>query len=142
MLYRARARAREAERVRPWAWPGGRGTIRLEGETTAVPKGDCAMTTVLAVYQGGVLRPVQPLPLNEGETVEIALTRPEHPSPPASVEESERRIREAGTLQEWIEAANALPVADDGYDLLRAVNENRHSSERPLIPPAQEGGRQ
>ena len=98
------------------------------------------MTTVLAVYEGGVLRPVRPLPLNEGETVEITVARSPRPAPPASAEEAERRIREAGTLQEWIEAANALPPAEDGYDLLRAVNENRHPSERSLIPPGQ-GGR-
>jgi predicted DNA-binding antitoxin AbrB/MazE fold protein len=97
------------------------------------------MTTVLAVYEGGVLRPVQPLPLNEGETVEITVARAERPAPPTQ-EELERRIREARTLQEWIEVANALPPADDGYDLLQALNANRHPSERPLIPPDPAGG--
>jgi len=31
------------------------------------------MMTVRAVYTGGVLRPVQPLPLAEGETVGVSL---------------------------------------------------------------------
>lgn len=97
------------------------------------------MTTVLAVYEGGVLRPVRPLPLSEGETVEITVARPRSPAPPTP-EEAERRIRAAKTLQERIEAANAVTPEDDGYDLLRALHANRHPSERPLIPPAGEGG--
>src|SRR5206468_1848281 len=95
------------------------------------------MTTVFAVYEGGVLRPVQPLSLNEGETVEITVARPERSAPPTG-EEAERRIREAKTLQDWIEAANTQPAAPDDYDLLEAVNANRHPSERSLIPPGQE----
>src|SRR4051794_37365939 len=102
-------------------------------------EGGCAMTTLFAVYEGGVLRPVQPLALNEGETVEITVARSERSAPPI-VDEAERRIREARTLQDWIEAANALPSATDHYDLLEAVNANRHPSERPLIPPGQERG--
>jgi predicted DNA-binding antitoxin AbrB/MazE fold protein len=96
------------------------------------------MTTVLAVYEGGVLRPVQPLPLDKGETVEITVARSRPAVPSVSPDESERRIREAGTLQEWIEAANASPPAEDGYDLLQAVSESRHPSERPLVPPPPE----
>ena len=41
--------------------------------------------TVTATYEGGVLRPATPLPLAEGETVEIAITRPA--PPPALTEE-------------------------------------------------------
>ena len=93
------------------------------------------MTTVLALYEGGVLRPVEPLPLNEGETVAITVVRSPSLAPPTSAGESERRLREAVTLRDWVEAANALPPTDDGYDLLKAVNENRHSSERSLLPP-------
>jgi hypothetical protein len=73
-------------------------------------------------------------------TVEITVARSPRPAPPTCAEEAERRIREAGTLPEWIAAANALPPAADGYDLLQAVNDNRHLSERSLIPPGPGGG--
>jgi predicted DNA-binding antitoxin AbrB/MazE fold protein len=99
-------------------------------------------TTIRAVYQGGVLRPEQPLPLAEGETVEITLNRPIPAAPPLTPAEEEaiRRIREAKTVEEWAAAADALPTPDDGYDLLEALNENRRlSGERLLFLPESEG---
>jgi predicted DNA-binding antitoxin AbrB/MazE fold protein len=93
-----------------------------------------APTTVLAVYQGGVLRPAQPLPLAEGETVEVTVTRPQS-APPSTEEEVIQRMKAAKTLQELFAAYETLPPPADGYDLMKALNENRRlSGERPLYP--------
>jgi predicted DNA-binding antitoxin AbrB/MazE fold protein len=94
------------------------------------------LTTVLAVYQGGVLRPAQPLPLAEGTEVRVTLEPAAPPQQPFDQADWERRIRSAKTIQEWVELANALPPTDDGYDLLKALDENRRlAGERPLYPP-------
>jgi predicted DNA-binding antitoxin AbrB/MazE fold protein len=98
-------------------------------------------TTVHAVYQNGVLRPTQPLPLAEGEAVEITVVRAKDTPPALAEDEAIQRIRAARTLEEWIAAANAAPAEEDDYDLLRALDENRQFSGdyRPLFPPEGEG---
>jgi len=98
-------------------------------------------TTILAVYENGLLRPVKPLPLPEGETVEITLARIKDGPSAQKEEQAVERIRAARTLEDWIAAANATPVEEDGYDLLRALQENRQSSgdQRPLFPSEREG---
>jgi predicted DNA-binding antitoxin AbrB/MazE fold protein len=96
--------------------------------------------TTLAVYENGVLRPAGPLPLAEGETVELTVTRPRVGQEPPTAEDADRRIREATTLREWITAADAAPDEDDDYDLLEALNENRRATgERLLFPLDQKG---
>ncbi len=95
------------------------------------------MTTVLAVYEGGVLRPARPLPFDEGETVELTVARTDQAALP-SAEEAERRIRDAKSLEELFAAMDAAPAEDDGYDLLKALDENR-KGERPLFPPELKG---
>lgn len=98
--------------------------------------------TVNAVYEGGVLRPAQPLPLAEGETVEVTVT-PVKPIPSPAEEEVIRRMKAAQTLQEFFEIANSIPPPDDGYDLLKALDANRRlAGERPLFPPDEPGGAQ
>src|SRR5262245_25469177 len=93
-------------------------------------------TTVTAVYEGGVLRPSRPLPLAEGTEVRVTHEPTHPPEQPFDLAEWERRIRSAKTVQEWTELANALPPTDDGYDLLKALDENRRLvGERPLYPP-------
>jgi predicted DNA-binding antitoxin AbrB/MazE fold protein len=85
--------------------------------------------TVTATYTGGVLRPATPLPLAEGETVQVTVTTP--PPAPESIEDDAiRRIREAKTMDEWIAAAEAAArlEPDDAYDLRKALNENRRLS--------------
>jgi predicted DNA-binding antitoxin AbrB/MazE fold protein len=79
------------------------------------------MTTVLAVYEGGVLRPAQPLPFGEGETVEVTVAKPQPPSP----EEWEQKIRAANTIQEWVAMANACPDPEPDFDIVKALNESR-----------------
>src|SRR5262249_17456062 len=98
---------------------------------------------VTAVYQNGVLRPTQPLPLAEGETVEITLARPALTEAPPMEDEIDRRIRTAKTLEELFAAADAAAglEPDDGYDLLQALDENRRlaGDARKLFPPEMKG---
>lgn len=89
-------------------------------------------TTVRAVYQNGVLRPDRPLPLADGETVEVTVA-------PAPTDEDDviRRVQAAKSLDEFLDVLKSLPPDDGGYDVLVALNENRiWSGERPLLPPA------
>lgn len=90
---------------------------------------------ITAVYSNGALLPAAPLPLTEGQTVEVTVAT----ASSISEEEALRRIEGAKTLQEWIEIANALPPEDDDdYDLYAAMDENR-KGERPLFPPEMKG---
>ncbi len=94
--------------------------------------------TVRAIYQGGVFRPVHPLALDEGQTVNLTITTSRTAAAPASDDETIRRLQSAATIAEWIEATKMLPADDGGYDVVRALNENRiWSGERGLI---QDGG--
>lgn len=97
-------------------------------------------TTIRAIYQNGVLRPTQPLPLAEGETVEITLAWPKEPVPPLTEEEAVERIRSAKSLVEVFALAAEAPE-DENYDLLKALDENRKFSgdPRPLFPPELKG---
>ncbi len=91
-------------------------------------------TTTLAVYENGVLRPAKPLPFAEGETVQLTVRRADTSSPAFSSEEAQRRIEAAKTLAEAFAGAAAVVDEDEGYDLLRALDDNR-KGERPLYPP-------
>ena len=52
-------------------------------------------TTVEAIYEGGVLRPLQPLALPEHARVHVSVeTMPEDPERAAWLAQSERRLRE------------------------------------------------
>ena len=90
----------------------------------------------IAVYSEGTLLPASPLPLTEGQVVELTVA----PAPSmASVSEgADERIQNARTLQEWIEAANAAPPEKDDYDLYAALDENRRGARR-LFPPEMKG---
>ena len=90
--------------------------------------------TVQAIYQGGVLRPETPLALAEGAAVEITIT-----TVPATMAVSEdemiRRIQSCKTYSEWLALMKSLPGDDGGYDIVKALDENRRwSGERPLLP--------
>ena len=93
--------------------------------------------TTLAVYENGKLRPIQSLPLAEGETVQLTVTR-SRPGQLFSVKEAERGMRSAKTLSELFSAYEKGPRVEDGYDLLKALDENRQG-ERPLFPPELKG---
>jgi predicted DNA-binding antitoxin AbrB/MazE fold protein len=93
--------------------------------------------TVRAVYAGGVLRPVQPLALAEGETVEVTIAPGSIPAATATVSEEEiiRRIQACNTYQEWLEITKLLPADDGAYDIVKALDDNRRwCGEQPLLP--------
>ena len=91
--------------------------------------------TTRAVYEQGVLRPVKPLPLAEGETVDVTIAKANSPAVAASEEEIRQRLQCAATITDWVEATKLLPADDGGYDVVKALNENRlWSGDQPLIP--------
>ena len=97
--------------------------------------GGARMISVLAVYENGVLRPKEPLALTEGQTVEITVSEPKPAELPVSEEEILRRIESAKSIQEWVEATKLLPPDDGGYDIVKALDENRRwSGDRPILP--------
>jgi len=93
------------------------------------------LTTVEAVYENGVLRPSEPLPFSEGERVEVTVCpKPARTTGPPA-DEITRRLREAKTYREWFQATKSLPPDDGGYDIVRALNENRKwAGDRPILP--------
>ena len=99
--------------------------------------------TVRAVYAGGVLRPVQPLTLAEGEPVEVTVTPTGQTLRAPTLEEEDyaRRVRAACSLDELLAILPTAPPLPEGYDLSRALNDNRKASgERLLFPEPAEGG--
>src|ERR1700674_2394740 len=105
--------------------------------------------TVRAVYEGGVLRPIEPLALSEGETVDvtIAQTKPLGPrlrAPTPAEEDYARRISAAKSLQEMFAVmATAPPSPEDEFDIVEAINESRRltSFRMPDPDPAEENPR-
>ncbi len=94
----------------------------------------------IAVYSEGALLPAAPLPLAEGETVEVTIAPVAiAPARKDSEEERARRIRAAKTLEEAFAIMESAPDVDDDYDLCEALNANRHPSERQLFPPELKG---
>src|SRR5262249_17535231 len=93
-------------------------------------------TTVRAVYQNGVLRPDRPLPLADGTAVDVQVT------PAAEDDEVLRRMRAAKTLEELFAIADSIPAeeGDDGYDVIRAMNETRRANGERLLTREDEPG--
>jgi predicted DNA-binding antitoxin AbrB/MazE fold protein len=87
--------------------------------------------TIRAVYRGGMLRPDQPLPLAEGETVEatISTAQPAGPTlrPPTPEEEDyARRMKAAKSLEEMFAVMETAPQSpEDTYDIVALINESR-----------------
>src|SRR5262249_39391056 len=89
--------------------------------------------TVRAVFERGVLRPEQPLALDEGETVEVTVVKTKPAAQTVGDAEVARRLGAAKTVAEWVAATKRLPPDDGGYDVVKALNDNRiWSGERPL----------
>lgn len=88
------------------------------------------MTTVLAVYEGGLLRPIEPLTLPEGQTVRLTFDSHSpfslpRPSTPEEVDYA-RRLQLAPTLEEMFAVMAAAPATDeDDDDLIGRINESR-----------------
>lgn len=85
--------------------------------------------TTAAVYENGVLRPVRPLDLKEGETVQLTV------SPRPSDEEIIAMMKAAKTPEELFAIANTYmnDQPEDGYDYLEALNENRRRDGARLL---------
>lgn len=84
--------------------------------------------TVRAVYTRGVLRPIHPLALDEAETVEVTIA-PASPTPTTALEaEIIRRNQACKTYREWLEVTKSLPPDDGGFDIIKALDENRRWS--------------
>jgi predicted DNA-binding antitoxin AbrB/MazE fold protein len=101
--------------------------------------------TIQAVYEGGVLRPLEPLRLAEGQRVDVTIAYPKPSvaaldSPNPAEDEYARRIREAKSLEEmYAIMATAAPLPE-GYDLTEALNANRKATgERSLFDETHEG---
>jgi predicted DNA-binding antitoxin AbrB/MazE fold protein len=103
--------------------------------------GGHAVTTIKAVYENGVLRPAQPLPLREGETVEVTVSREGSEASVIGEQTVIQRMEAAKSLQELFAAYETLPPPADGYDLCKALNDNRKATgERLLYPELEERG--
>lgn len=101
--------------------------------------------TVQAVYEGGVLRPAQPLPLAEGQSVQVTVSCPESSGaalrPPTPEEEDyARRLKAARSLEEAFAVMATAPPLPEGYDLARALNANRKATGERLLFPEDESG--
>jgi predicted DNA-binding antitoxin AbrB/MazE fold protein len=102
--------------------------------------------TIRAVYEGGVLRPMEPLTLREGQTVDVMIAGAEPAVPPLrdptpEEEEYARRIKSAQSLEEMFAVMATAPPLPEGYDLERALNSNRNASgERAPFPEAGDEG--
>jgi predicted DNA-binding antitoxin AbrB/MazE fold protein len=96
--------------------------------------------TVRAVYEHGVLRPVEPLSLSDGEAVEVTIATAEPAGPierPPTPEEKyyARRLKAAQSLDEIYAVMATAPKLPEGYDLSKALNANRAATgERPPFP--------
>ena len=89
------------------------------------------MLTIRAVYEGGVLRPLEPLTLPEGETVEVTIAKanpggsPQR-APTPEEEDYARRIKAAKSLDEMFAVMETAPPSpDDTYDIVKMINESR-----------------
>jgi predicted DNA-binding antitoxin AbrB/MazE fold protein len=91
--------------------------------------------TVSAIFEHGVLRPIKPLALKEGESVQLTIHQSNGKvTQPLSEDEITRRLKEASTIQEWLAATQLLPSDDGGYDIVEALNDNRlRTGERPFL---------
>jgi predicted DNA-binding antitoxin AbrB/MazE fold protein len=93
------------------------------------------MTTVVAVYENGVLRLAEPLPLAEDQTVQVTIT-PAFSGPTPADEEYRRRLMAAKTLTELFAIMEAAPSLPEDYDIVQALDENRKFSGQSSWFPA------
>ena len=75
-----------------------------------------------AVYENGLLRTPTPLPLKEGETVELVVTRAKSR---LTDDEVLALMMQAKSPEELFALADTHITAPDGYDLCEALDANR-----------------
>ena len=86
----------------------------------------------IAVYENGLLRTRDPLPLREGETVQLVVTRG---TPRPTDAEILAMMKQAKSPQELFALADAYITAPSGYDLCDALDANRRrDGVAPLFP--------
>ncbi len=101
--------------------------------------------TVRAIYENGVLRPVEPLRLPEGEAVDVTIattqaTAPSLRAPTPEEEDYRRRIKAAKSLDEMYAIMTTAPRLPEGYDLTESLNANRKATgERLPFPETDDG---
>ena len=98
---------------------------------------------IRAVFEHGVLRPLEPLSIPEGDTVDVTIVRPESSGailrPPTPEEEDyARRLKAAGSLEEMFEVMTTASPLLAGYDLCRALDANRRAAGERLLFPDQD----
>jgi predicted DNA-binding antitoxin AbrB/MazE fold protein len=87
--------------------------------------------TVRAVYEGGLLRPIEPLALPEGEIVDVIIaqmkpSRPQFREPSLAEEDYIRRISTAKSLKEMFAVMATAPSSpEDEFDIVKEINESR-----------------
>ncbi len=106
--------------------------------------GRIPMTIMIrAVYENGVLRPVEPLALPEGATVAVTITAtgPSHSvmrAPSLEEESYAQRVKAARSLDEMFAVMANAPRLPEGYDLGAALNANRKAVGERLVFPERE----
>lgn len=71
----------------------------------------------------------------KNEITVLDITKPSRFEPALSEDEAPRLIEAAKTVQEWVDITKRLPSDDGGYDILKALNDNRKwCGGRPLLP--------
>ena len=88
--------------------------------------------TIQAVYERGLFRPVTPLQLPEGHTVEVII--PTSTKSTIAGTALDQKLQQAQSLDEWIALTKQLPADDGGYDVLQSLTQTRIANgERPLV---------
>lgn len=94
---------------------------------------------ITAIYEGGLLRPTEPLTLAEGSRVRVTLESADGPGlyPDRTTDDEAGRARrqEARAFVQSLLDAKGTDDLPDGYDFLDALNANRGPGQRPLFPP-------
>jgi predicted DNA-binding antitoxin AbrB/MazE fold protein len=101
--------------------------------------------TARAIYENGVLRPVEPLTLPEGEAVDLTIARTQPAAPflralTPDEEDYSRRIKAAKSLDEMYAVMATAPKLPEGYDLCRTLNANRKATGERLPFPNPDDG--
>jgi predicted DNA-binding antitoxin AbrB/MazE fold protein len=95
---------------------------------------------IRAVFEHGVLRPLEPLSIPEGDTVDVTIARPDSAGafakiPTPEEEDYARRLRTADSLDEMFAVMAMASRLPEGYDLCQALDANRRAlGERLLYP--------
>jgi predicted DNA-binding antitoxin AbrB/MazE fold protein len=101
--------------------------------------------TVRAIYENGVLRPIQPLTLPEGEAVDVTIATtlaaaPLMRAPTPAEEDYRQRINAARSLEEMYAIMASTPRLPGDYDVCQALNANRKATgERLPFPDPDDG---